>query len=178
MLARMTVDCVIRLIHGVGERVDDVFLWRVIVCVADGLGAELRGDLTRCMATHAITHHKKRATILEDILFLWHAVRDVILIAFALATHIGEFGHREAELLGHQSFLRLPTSMRSRSSPVRGPSYTCQPESATRHRTEVRRGTQGYASRAVAPSDQGLIVHNEPEGKKGLLAPAHSHTRF
>jgi hypothetical protein len=97
-------------------------------------------------------------------------VRDVILIAFALATHIGEFGHREAELLGHQSFLRLPTSTRSRSSPVRGPSYTCQPESATRHRTEVRR----YASHAAAPSDQGLIVHNEPEGKKGLLAAGSS----
>jgi len=108
MLARMTVDRVIRLIYGVSERVDDVFLRRGVVCVANGLGAELRGDLTRRMAAHAVTHHKKRATILEDILFLWHAVRDVILIAFALAANIGEFGHREAELLCHQSFLRLP----------------------------------------------------------------------
>src|SRR4029077_15931568 len=41
MLARMTVDRVIRLIYSVGERVDDVFLWRGVVRVADGLGAEL-----------------------------------------------------------------------------------------------------------------------------------------
>jgi hypothetical protein len=163
---------VIRLIYGVGERVDDVLFRRIIVGVADGFSAELRSDLARRMATHAVAYHKKRATILEDILFLWHAVCDVILITFALATHIGEFGHREAELLCHQSFLRLPTST---SGPVVAGPRPIIHLPARKRNASSHRGTPATPSRRAI---RVLLCITSQKAKRDSSLLAHPHTRF
>ena len=103
VVAGVAIDGDIGLADSAGQGGEGVVVGRFVVFVADGVDADVAGDLAGGIAAHAVADDEERAAPFELGWSVRDNVKDIVLVAFALAADVGQLRDGKAELVGQTS---------------------------------------------------------------------------